>query len=261
MKIRQITIFLLFPLLLFWGAAGTAAARESGKSPIDLGLGAGFGHSEIRGGLLDLMADVRLSLAPNLRLGVGVGYLTSSHHMGTDRRGGMMGGGMMDGGMMGGLDRDMDQGVPGFRNSLRSIPLTATAYYSRPIGRALDLYLLGGGGYYITTFRDLTSQTKSSFGPHLGLGLDFKVARKVLLSAEALYRFVTVKHFKSETRPGYLLDAQGQRVEGFWSYDHMTERFQFHMSGQDQDAIGSGLQPFDVRLSGFALRVGLRLGF
>jgi hypothetical protein len=236
------------------GTGALANAQEREERAISLGLGAGFGHSESRGGMLDLMADVRFSLSRSFHLGFGVGHLNSSHDMGMNGFSGM--GGMMDG--MGG---DVNQGVPGFRNDFRSIPLTATAYYLRPVSPYLKLYLLGGAGYYISTFRDMTSQTKSSFGPHLGLGMEFRAARGILLTAEALYRFVTIKNFRPELHAGHSLDDHGQHMEGFWSYDYMQERFQFHADGQDMNEIMRNLVPFDVRLSGFALRAGLRFGF
>jgi hypothetical protein len=228
------------------------------RKAILLEVAGGYGHSETLGGMADLKAELKVTLSSSFRLGFGLGYLSSSSEMGMNTNGitgGM--GGMMGGSMMGG----MNNGASGFGRVFRSIPLTLTAYYLRPLNPATDVYILAGGGYYPTTLRDVSSQKKSAFGPHAGLGVDFRLARNVLLEAEGIYRFVNLKGFRSQVHPGFLADAQGQRMQGFWYYDYGDGQPHFLSSQMDMDQMMRAMPSYGVKLNGFSLRAGLDFRF
>lgn len=160
---------------------------SSTTSRVGFFLGGGFAHSESRGGMIDLKSELQFSLSKEIRLGLGIGYLSDFHGM------------HMSGGMMGG----MNNGSSGHNHSFQVVPITLSIYYLLPLSPKVDVFMAGGGGYYIASFRDVSTENKNAFGPHVGIGFDFKVAHKVSIITEAVYRFVNLKDFTSQLHQGF----------------------------------------------------------
>jgi hypothetical protein len=205
--------------------------------------------------MVDLRAEILFSVSRSLEFGVGLGYLTGFEQMHGAEFGGMMGG--MTGGTM-----DSRGGISmGFDHSFRSTPLTLTAYLRRPLGYSAGVMLLGGVGYYFGSYRDISVQRKQAFGPHFGVGSDLRIARHVRAVAEVSYRFINFKGFIFDPHPGFDFDEIGHRMEGFWYFDQADDRYHFRMDDGHMEEFIRGLPSFDIRLNGFSLRAGLRLGF
>jgi len=254
---RPSVLFALFLCLL--GGMAMAPLSAQSDQPKDrsvyFGLMGGYGHSETQGGMADLKAEFLLPLSRSLSLGLGFGYLSSSDQMHGMGNAGMMGGmmgGMMDG--QGGISMGLD-------HSFRSTPLTLTAYLRRPLGHSVGIILLGGVGYYWGRYQDVSLQRKEAFGPHFGLGADFRIARNVLIVGEASYRFVRFSGFQVDAHPGFELDDQGHPMEGFWYFDQAGDRYHFRLDDGHMDEFMRGVPPFDISLNGLSLRAGLRFGF
>jgi len=252
------SLLLILILFLLEGMAVSAISAQENRAEwrsISIGLLGGYGHSETQGGMADLKAEILFPLSRSLSLGFGSGYLS-----GSDQRHGMGNAGMM-GGMMGGM-MDGQGGISmGLDHSFRSTPLTLTAYLRRPLGYSAVVILQGGIGYYWSNYRDITVQRKQAFGPHFGLGADFRIARNVLVVGEANYRFVSIKGFEADLHPGFDLDDQGHPMDGFWYFDQADGGYHFRLDDGHMDEFRRGLPRFDIILSGFSLRAGLRFGF
>ena len=259
MKTHSRHSVLLTVLLFFLGglAVSSISAQENRADwrTISIGLMGGYGHSETQGGMADLKAELLFPLSRSLTFGLGSGYLS-----GSGQRHGMGNAGMM-GGMMGGL-MDGQGGISmGLDHRFRATPLTLTAYLRRPLGYSAGVTLQGGIGYYFSSYRDISLQRKQAFGPHFGLGADFRIARNVLIVGEVGYRFVSIKGFRVDLHPGFDLDEQGHRMDGFWYLDQGDGRYHFRLDDGHMDEFMRDLPAFDISLSGFSLRGGLRFGF
>lgn len=205
----------------------------------------------LRGGMVDLRAELLVSFSPSFKLGLGLGYLSSSNQMHGAGSGGMMGGMMGDNGRI----------SMGFDHSFRSTPLTLTAYLRRPLAYSAGIILLGGIGYYPSSYRDVGVQRKQAFGPNLGLGADFRITQSILVVGEAGYRFVSLKGFKPDLHPGLDLDERGNPMNGFWYFNQPDGQFHFRADDGHMDEFMRGLPRFDINLSGLSLKAGLRFGF
>jgi hypothetical protein len=254
---RPSVLIVLF-LFLLGGIAMAPLSAQSDRAKdtsVYFGLMGGYGHSESQGGMADLKAEVFFPLSGSLSLGLGFGYLS-----GSAQRHGMGYAGLM-GGMMGGMMNGQGNITMGIDHSFRSTPLTLTAYLRRPISHTVGIVLLGGFGYYWGRYQDVSVQTKEAFGPHFGLGADFRIARNVLVVGETSYRFVRFEGFQVGAHPGFDLDVQGHPVEGFWYFDQSDDRYHFRLEDGYMNEFMSGLSPFDISLNGLSLRAGLRFGF
>ncbi len=238
-------------------AVSSISAQENRAEwrSISIGLMGGYSTSETQGGMADLKAEILFPLSRSLSLGLGSGYLSGSGH------GHGMGNAGMMGGMMGGM-MDGQGGISmGFDHRFRVTPLTLTAYLRRPLGYSAGVILQGGIGYYLSSYRDISLQRKQAFGPHFGLGADLRIARNVLVVGEADYRFVSIKDFEADLHPGFDLDDQGHPMDGFWYFDQADGRYHFRLDDGHMDEFMRSLPRFDIILSGFSLRAGLRFGF
>jgi hypothetical protein len=203
--------------------------------------------------MVDVKAEVQFSLSSNFRVGLSVGYLSDSDNM---HMGGNFGG--MTGGMMDGLTGSLY----GHGHDFRAIPLTISLYYVLPINPKVDIFMIGGGGYYLSSFRDTSTQEKNTFGSHIGIGFDFKIAERVMIVAEGIYRFINLKGFISELHPGFREGMEGEEhEEGFWHYHHHEGEYHFHESHENQEQMMIDTPPFDISLNGFSIRAGIKFGF
>jgi hypothetical protein len=95
----------------------------------------------------------------------------------------------------------------------------------------------------------------------LGAGVDLRIARSVLVVGEASYRFARFKNFRPDLHPGFDLDEQGHRMEGFWYFDRADDTYRFRLDDGHMDDFMRNVPSFDISLNGFSLRAGLRFGF
>lgn len=242
-----------------------AVSGEDTKNPdqrrVGFSIVGGYAHSESVGSMANLNIELQFSLSSNLRVGLGVGYLSDSDGMHMDGNFGSMQGGMM-GGMMGGMNGDFMGGFSEHNHNLRVIPLTLSLYYVLPVSPKLDMFMVGGGGYYIGSYKDQTSQNESAFGPHIGLGIDFKIADRITVVAEGLYRFANLKGFTSELHEGFREGMEGEEhEEGSWHFHHHDEEWHFHEEHENQQEILMDVPPFNISLNGISLRIGIKFGF
>lgn len=216
-------------------------------------LKGGFAHSESLSGIVDVMAEIQFILSSNIRASLGIGYLSDfdGMHMGGSFCG-------ISGGMMGG----MTGGFSGYNHDFKVIPLTFSLYYVLPINSNLDVFMLSGGGYYLGYFRDISTQRENAFGPHAGIGFDFKVTDRIAIVAEGIYRFINLKNFTSELHPGFIEGTQSEEhEEGFWHFHHDHGDWYFHEEHEDQTQMMMDTSPFNISLNGFSIRAGIKFGF
>lgn len=237
-----------------------AVSTENTKNPYERRVGfsiiGGYAHSESIGSMADLNVEIQFSLSSNVRVGLGVGYLSDSGGM---HMGGIFGG--MHGGMMGGTNGDFMGEFSEHNHNLRVIPLTISLYYVLPVSPKLDMFMFGGGGYYIGSYKDQTSQDESAFGPHIGLGLDWKITDRITIVAEGLYRFANLKGFTSELHEGFREGMEGEHEEGFWHFHHHEDEWHFHEEHENEQEILMDVPPFDISLNGISFRIGIKFGF
>ncbi len=249
-----VSLVFLLSLLSVKGYSERSKENYSAKARrVNFSLSGGYAHSETRSGLVDLKAEVQLNLSPSIRAGFGVGYMSDSDDLHMSGNFGEMTGGMM-GGILGSFS--------GHRHQFRVIPLTLSLYYILPINPRVDVFMVGGGGYYIGSFRDISTQDRNAFGAHTGFGIDFKVTDRIVVGAESTYRFVNLKNFKSELHPGFREGTEGEdHIEGSWHFHHHQQEWHFHEIHAEEEPIIVELFPFNVNLNGFSFRAGIKFRF
>ncbi len=254
-RVKIISVISL--VFLFSLSSGVGSAQQAQENPregsVSFSLSGGYAHAETRRGMVDLKAEIQISLSPNFRIGFGLGYLSDSDNM---HIAGSFAG--VSGGMMGG----MSGGFSGHRHEFRVIPITLSLYYILPVNPRMDIFMVGGGGYYLGSFEDVSSQDHNAFGPHAGLGIDFKITDRIVIGAEGVYRFVNLKGFESELHPGFREGLPGEdHEEGFWHFHHGQGDYHFHGSEEDEGQMFLDSSPFDISLNGFSLRAGIKFKF
>jgi len=227
--------------------------HSSNLNWLNFSLKGGFAHSESRSGMVDVMAEIQFILSSNIRGSFGIGYLSDFDGM---HMGGSVGG--MSGGMMGGMTGSFS----GHNHDFKVVPLTFSLYYLLPVNPKLDVFMTGGGGYYLGSFRDISTQRENAFGPHAGIGFDFKVADRIAIVAEGIYRFINLKNFTSELHPGFRDGAQSEEhEEGFWHFHHDHGDWHFHEEHEVQDQMMMENSFYNISLNGFSIRAGIKFGF
>ncbi|MHA2062148.1 MAG: hypothetical protein ACW963_07665 [Candidatus Sifarchaeia archaeon] len=251
LKIMPGITMALFALLMttLVNAQSTQETYSSTTSRVGFFLGGGFAHSESRGGMIDLKSELQFSISKKIRFGLGIGYMSDFHGM------------HMSGGMMGGMMGGMNNGFSGHRHSFRVVPITSSIYYLLPLSPNVDVFMTGGGGYYIASFRDVSTENKNAFGPHVGIGFDFKATHKINIITEAVYRFVNLKDFTSQLHQGFRELEGEQHEDGFWHFHHQHEEWHFHEEHEDEIQVLEDSSPFNISLNGFSIRAEVRFGF
>ncbi len=259
---RKLSYLLLVVVLLGFGSKSVSAKSNRNQERVDsrsiaVIFNGGYAGSESRGGMVDMKAEILFSLTANLRVGLAVGYLSDTNGM---HMGGMFGG--MSGPMIGGMIGNFQGGFSDQTHAFRAVPVTLNLYYFLPVNNKIDVYLLGGSGYYFGAFRDITTQRENAFGAHTGFGIDFKLTQRIVFSAESAYRFVSFKGFQDELHPGYREGMDGEEhEEGFWHHNYQMEEYHFYSSNQGNEQMHRDLQSFNISLNGLSLRAGIKFRF
>jgi hypothetical protein len=114
----------------------------------------------------------------------------------------------------------------------------------------------------LSSFRDISTQEKNAFGPYAGFGFDLKMADRIVIVAEGIYRFVNLKGFTNELHSGFREGMEGEEhEEGFWHYNHDHGEYHFHESHEDQAQMMLDSPAFNISLNGFSLRAGIKFSF
>lgn len=256
-KIRFLNLALLWMLLLIHPSQSSAASYEPSENRAGFSMTGGYAHADTMGAMIDLNLEFQFSLSSRMKVGLGAGYLSGNDDM-------HMSGKFvnMPGGMMGGMNEFMWGGFSGHRHNMKTIPVTLSLYYILPLNHKFDVFMMGGGGYYFASYKDRSTQKKSSFGPHFGFGLNFRVSGRIAIVAQGIYRFVSLDGFMSELHEGFLQDLEsGEHVEGFWHFHYRDEAWHFHEEHESEQQTLYDVAPFDISLNGIALRVGIRFLF
>lgn len=267
-KIFRIRFFsLVSSIMIILLSSGTVYALSYRDNPdsnprkVSFAMNGGYSHSESIGSMVDLNIEIQFSLSSNVRVGLSIGYLSGSDSMHMDGNFGSMQGGMMSD-MMGGMNGDYMGGFSEHNHSLRVIPLTLSLYYVLPVNPKLNMFMFGGGGYYIGSYNDQASQNDNVFGPHIGVGIDFKIADRIIVVAEGLYRFANLKGFTSELHEGFREGMEGEEhEEGFWHFHHHDEEWHFHEEHENEQQMLMDVPPSNISLNGISLRVGIKFLF
>ena len=231
------------------GFAGTGSEVSSIKSArMSFFLGGGYAHSESLSGMADVKGEFRIGITSRLKAGLSVGYLGDSSDMNMGENFNEMMGGSYEGSLQ-------------QEKILRVIPVTLSVYYVLPLNQKLDVFMIGGGGYYFGSLRDNTLQKKNAFGSHAGLGIDFRLSKRVSITAEGVYRFVGLNGFKSEMHSGFIEEMNGeQHQDGLWHYHHQEGEYYFHGLQEKTEQMMDSLS-YNISLNGFSIRAGLRFNF
>ncbi len=244
----SITLGIIFLGSTLISAVSDEDTKNLHQRRVGFSIVGGYAHLESVGSMLDLNIEIQFILSSNVRVGLGVGYLSGSDGM--------------KGGMMGGMNGDFMGGFSDHNHNLSVIPLTLSLYYVFPINPKLDIFMLGGAGYYLGSYRDQATQNNSSFGPHVGLGIDIKVTDRIAIVAEGFYRFANLKGFTCELHEGFREGMEGEEhEEGFWHFNHHEEEWHFHGEHENQQEILMDVPPFNISLNGISLHIGIKFGF
>lgn len=247
--LRSVFIFLMSAVMNY--AAPAQSTYPSSQNRLSFTLKGGMAHSKSQGGLIEVDAEILFPLSSFLRIGFGVGYFSDWAGMHMGRGMGHMSGGMMGGSRESNSDHSHD---------FRVIPLTLSLYYTIPVRPYLDIFMVGGAGYYLGSFRDISTQRKNGFGPYAGFGFDFNVADRIVIVTEGIFRFASLKNFTSELHPGFSNDTD-EFVEGFRHFHQGHREWHFHEEHEDLDQMMNETSLFNINLNGFSIRAGIRFIF
>ncbi len=258
--------FILLITLFFLGV-GLIYAEENPEDVKSINrwnffLGGGYGYSESRAGLIEVQAEVQFNVSSNVYFGVGIGYLSDSDNDHMDGNFDFMSGRRMGGGMMHDGTQSMTGGFSRHRHNFTVIPLTVSVYYALPVSARIDVFMSGGAGYYWASFNDISKQKNIAFGPHAGLGVEYKITNRITAVAHGLYRFVNLEGFMSELHPGFREGMEeNEHEEGSWHLHHDDDEYHFHDTYEISEQMMRDSSPFNIRLNGFSLRAGIKFGF
>ncbi len=267
-KLKKISWNILTLAVFFLIGSGVIHAEHGEKDSnsainrLNLFLGGGYGYSESRMGLIDVKAEVQFAFSSKVYFGVGIGYLSDSDHDHMEGDFNFMSRRRRSGGMMDDMGHGMTGGFSGHQHDFTVIPLTASLYYSLPVNSRIDIFMSGGAGYYWGAFSDISKQKKGAFGPHAGLGVEYKITRRITAVAHGVYRFVNMGGFTSELHPGFREGMEeNEHEEGYWHLHHDVDKYYFHETYENLDQMMRDSSSFNIRLNGFSLRAGIKFGF
>jgi hypothetical protein len=238
----------------FFLIAGAAEAQRRAAKPappvkmqrFSLSMNGGFGMVEGHRGLLDMKAELQYGLSRNIRLGLGLGYLSETEGWRGDH-------GRNDG--RPGLDQMM--GRNGLDRDFNVIPVTLNAYYVLPAGRKWNLFMSAGGSYNFASLRGpAEAQHRRAWGGQAGLGVEYRLSPKIQITAEGGYRFARFHGFAApRVNPTLRLDDLNADAGPF---ENMIRR---GMAVLLNDLFAPETpRRYNVNLNGFTCRLGVKFG-
>ncbi len=226
---------------------GDRPARTPDFSRFSITVGGGAALAENHQAMPQLLAELQYSLTTRFRLGLGVGYLDTDEYRGYERD-------------IRVVPLALSQtlvlpagseiyaplgGEPG--RDFRLVPISLNAYYALPLARKWDIFLSGGASYYLGTFyADSDRQTKNAWGGQAGIGIEYRLNRRIKLVVQGDYRFVEFSGLKTDQTLNPLIVLANPSGPG---------------SLVEIVLPSSPSKPVDVHLNGLSLTGGIRFGF
>jgi len=162
-------------------------------------------------------------------------------------------------------------------------PINLSGYYFLPLGQNTKGYVKAGVGYYfakikytirneeellgITYYEQQDGEAKDNgFGFHGGLGLEYSVAANIALFAEGTGRYVNLNDWDVENRTSSSM-GDADETGKFWyaeEYNEGTGKFYATMQLSEERPGDPGfrnVRKAKISLSGFALKLGIKIGF
>jgi len=241
-------------LLLIVGLAAAQRRVQKPAEPVkiqrfSISMNGGFGMLEGHRRLMDLKTELQYGFGRSFRLGLGLGYLNEVEGRGDDRdrydrRPGLGGN---QGWNVPRMNRD------DINRDFRVIPVTLNAYYILPVGGKWNLFMSGGGSYNFAALRGQAEiQHRRSWGGQAGMGLEFRLGAKIQVTAEGGYRFVRFHGFEApRVNPTILLGDAGPLEN--WIRRGMNALINGFFAPAPP-------RRFDISLTGFSCRLGLKFG-
>lgn len=165
-----------------------------------------------------------------------------------------------------------------------AIPVSLNAYYFTPGAVPLKFYVYGGIGYYFgkikNNFRiemsppDFWDQTEGELkdqgiGFHGGAGLEFDLVPKISLFVEGRARYGKLTSWEGDETSQDSLGGTGSESGTLWYFEALDTTFgtgEWYSSLTLSETQPTGVdirnvRKFEVDLSGFSARVGIRIKF
>ncbi|NIM90111.1 MAG: hypothetical protein GTO17_04100 [Candidatus Aminicenantes bacterium] len=171
------------------------------------------------------------------------------------------------------------------RPKVTAIPLTLSAYFDLPLAKRLSFTVQVGLGYYLGTFSwDYSYESEfddfkenwegksNALGFHGSLGFEFNFSSRIALFVESFGRYAKLKALKGnytfeETFFGY----QGQESideATLWYYEWRSSltgnyypTLEFNDEKPEETSFVKNIREGEVDLTGFSVRVGIRIRF
>jgi hypothetical protein len=214
-------------------------------------------------------ADAVYDLNPRLGIGIGIGFIQVSKDKDQSRIISRWPGEI----------RTDDRG-----NTFRAIPIKLGVFYNLLHGSKINLFLNGGVGYYLATWKeseDYNSQSDGTswlgqyettmhsggFGFHGGLSLEYRLFRNVALVVEGFGRYARFSEFSGEYTEkksnGVDVKDEGKLYYYEWSYNNKDYPW-IELLDRDPSEINFSSPIKNARkavidFSGFSFRVGIHI--
>ncbi|MEW6455693.1 MAG: hypothetical protein AB1410_03130 [Acidobacteriota bacterium] len=230
----------------------------------------------------EINLEASINLIPRFSLGIGIGYLAKSWKQSSSVT----------------YDYKDTLGTDTLNHSIEIksniIPLTLTGNFLIPVRNILDINVMAGAGYYISTFKfadegshswpnspgrqdykytsSSTLEAKSGkLGFHFGGGTEIKLFSNISLTIDALYRLVKFDEIKGETKwkESIIWTDHSEQYSGttkdqaLWYGTYRLNGNIYHRAifNETEPSWLENVRPFEFKLDSLIWRIGIKVGF
>lgn len=157
--------------------------------------------------------------------------------------------------------------------TLTAIPLTLSINYFKPLGKKMKLHAMAGAGAFISSLDYVydiqdsanpyngtwTPDSQTVFGAKAGIGVEYPLAKKLVLTVDLTGRYAQVKGFSGAYEGIYHgVPASGSGTIYIYDYDGVYPIFGIYTS-EPSGAHLQNVREATFSLSGVSLLVGVKI--